>query len=421
MKLLGRHKKPEFSFLHGRSDSCRILFVSWDGPQVNYLESVYLPLFDCLRHCGIAFHVLHLTWSLPESVVRLKAFSEERGIGYTHIRIHLGVGSLGQFLACLQGALYIRHAIQSRHFNCLMPRSVIPGLICLMSRQIGVVPVVFDADGLAFDEKVDFNSLLSTSLTYRFFRDIESHLVRLSHKVIVRTSKAAEILYARAGAGTLIGKFLIAANGRNPRIFRPLRDSERKDVRDRLGLSSDCFLLIYVGSVGSQYCLAEALEIFSRIRESHASARFLIVTFSCVEAANLVANCGGDMNYIKIISASAEEMPALIGAADAGFSLRSSTFSMQAVSPIKIGEYLLCGLPVIVSNIAAVSDLMNSSVIHTLEALSPEKFDQAASWLLKILNLDRQSVSDEARALGVEQFSLKKTADVFASAILDDT
>src|SRR5690606_31076769 len=43
------------------------------------------------------------------------------------------------------------------------------------------------------------------------------------------------------------------------------------------------------------------------------------------------------------------EVSDYLNAADLGFGLRQPTYSMQGVAPIKLGEYLLTGLPVIAS------------------------------------------------------------------------
>ena len=40
----------------------RVLFVTWDGPQVSYLEGLFLPIFKALAERGYLFHVLQFTW-----------------------------------------------------------------------------------------------------------------------------------------------------------------------------------------------------------------------------------------------------------------------------------------------------------------------------------------------------------------------
>ena len=396
---------------------CRILFISWDGPQVNYLEGLFLPIFSRLREYNVVVHVLHLTWSTPDRVASNQASCKQFGVGYTHIPIPLRLGFFGQFFACLRAVSYLREATSTSKFDLLLPRSVIPGLICLLSRSFNRLPILYDSDGLAFDEKVDFAGLSPNSLFYRIFRDIEAQIVRISRKVLVRTPKAAEILLARAGPGVELNCFSVMSNGRDPTIFTPCTEHDRSNIRSQIGVDAAASLLIYVGSVGPQYCLAEMLGIFQQYRRVDDSAKLLIVTFSCKRVKDYLREINYSEDHVVLISAQPHHVPSLIAAADIGLALRSSAFSMQAVSPIKIGEYLLCGLPVITSGIEGVSMLDGSDVVKVLGCSPNIVPEDALTWIQGVLRRDRCEVQFEARALGMQYFSLKATVSTVASAI----
>ncbi|MCS5704704.1 hypothetical protein NZK27_00720 [Synechococcus sp. FGCU-3] len=246
---------------------------------------------------------------------------------------------------------------------------------------------------------------------------MEAQLVRISKCVIVRTPKASKILIARGGPGVLEANFHVLPNGRDTSVFRPLDVAQRDSIRSQLGINSTTHLLIYAGSVGPQYCLRETLAIFERFENSYGSAHLIILTFSCKEAEDIVKGWGGNRECITILSASADRAPLIIGAADVGLALRSSAFSMQAVSPVKIGEYLLCGLPVITSNIDGVSALSQSSVVHVLQDTSVSTLDHSVAWLHSICCRNRGSVQAEARSLGIEHFSLEKSLLALSAAI----
>jgi hypothetical protein len=40
----------------------RTLFITWDGPQVSYLESLFLPIFEALGAQGFPFDILQFRW-----------------------------------------------------------------------------------------------------------------------------------------------------------------------------------------------------------------------------------------------------------------------------------------------------------------------------------------------------------------------
>src|SRR3954464_15930987 len=119
------------------------------------------------------------------------------------------------------------------------------------------VPMAFDADGSRLDERVDFHGDSPNSLSQRYLRDVEAVWVRRAVFVLTRTSRGAQILQARAGAGTGAGKFQVVGNGRDAGKFRFLGAEDRTALKRQLGLPTDTPLLIYAGSIGAQYCVPE--------------------------------------------------------------------------------------------------------------------------------------------------------------------
>ena len=61
---------------------CRVLFVTWDGPQVSYLESLFVPIFERLSALGVHFDVLQFRWGEPALTIRAMRRCRDAGIGY---------------------------------------------------------------------------------------------------------------------------------------------------------------------------------------------------------------------------------------------------------------------------------------------------------------------------------------------------
>jgi len=187
----------------------RLLFVTWDGPQVDYLESLFLPIFRELRTYGVETDVLQFRWGDAAQEQSIRLACGDARIGYSSVRVYRGLGGLGPFLSAVAGGRHIRRAVRRFHSDVIMPRSVLPSLAVLASRGAKLRPVLLDADGLELDERVDFGSVKSTSLTYRFLRDVEAQMVRKAQAVIVRTPETRDILVVRAGPPADADKFSI--------------------------------------------------------------------------------------------------------------------------------------------------------------------------------------------------------------------
>lgn len=393
-----------------------VLFVTWDGPQVSYLEGLFLPIFRHLAKQGWAFHVLQFTWGDSQRLQRSHQACADAGVAYRSVRVWRKPVSLGSLLTAIKGTGDVRRAIRDWEIDVLMPRSTLPVLACIRALRGKRIPLVFDADGLPLDERVDFGGMASTGLVYRMLRDIEAQGVRRADVVLTRTARAAEILLARAGAGTSRERFHQVGNGRDGDLFTPLGEDARRQVRERLGIAADVPLLVYAGSLGEQYCLPDMLILFERILVRRADARFLILTGSPDLASATVGQFQGLKDKVVIRSVPPGDVPAYLAGADLGLAFRKMTFSMQGVAPIKIGEYLLCGLPVIAT--AGVGDTsgISSDVGFLINESNADVLDKAAMWFTDQVLPDNQ-FRTRCRQLGMACYSLESSIYTYRRAL----
>ena len=162
-----------------------ILFITWDSPETRYLERLFLPIFTGLRARGYRFHVLQFSWGSEEIAEARSALCAKSDIPYRKITIVRRLGAAGPFSSAVLGARAIKQAVSNWQIDTLMPRSLMPALAVLRMRKSAQddLNIVFDADGLPADERVDFGGLSPHSITYRFLRDIEGALLRRSDAV----------------------------------------------------------------------------------------------------------------------------------------------------------------------------------------------------------------------------------------------
>ena len=395
----------------------KVLFVCWDGPQVAYLEGLFLPIFQCLAERGWHFHVLQFTWGSVERLKQSRQACIQVGIPYQSVRVWRRPVSLGALFTALAGARDIRRAIQAWNIDILMPRSTLPVLSCMRALRGKGLPLVFDADGLPLDERVDFGCVSPTGFAYRLLRDIEAQGLRKADAVMTRTERAADILLARAGAGTPIGRFHRVSNGRDSDLFAPIDLHERIQVRERLGIDSEAPLLVYAGSLGEQYCLPEMLSMFSAVLRRRPDARFLILTGSPEIARAGIADCPELEDNVIIDSVSPGEVPEYLAAADLGIALRRPTFSMQGVAPIKVGEYLLCGLPVVATAGVGDTSTISLEVGFLVPTPDADTFEKFAVWYTDKVLPERKVFRERCRTIGLEHYSLEASVKSYESAL----
>jgi glycosyltransferase involved in cell wall biosynthesis len=389
----------------------RTLFVTWDGPQVSYLETLFLPIFEALTAHGFLFDILQFRWGDAAQEQRIRERCGTSNIGYRTHPIWRGVGGIAPFATAVIGGRAVKAAARQFGSDLIMPRSLMPALATLAARGLDR-PILFDADGLPADERVEFAGLSPTGAVYRILRDIEAQIVRRSLAVLTRSSTASDILLARAGPPVDITRFHVVTNGRDTDAFHPGNEGDRNAVRRSLGIAENAPLLVYSGSVGAQYRLDQAADLLRHMCDRRPDSHLLVLSGSPAEAASILTDAGCTDGSVTIRRSAPADVSRFLAAADVGIAFRAPSFSMQAVAPVKITEYLLCGLPIV----------GNSKIGDTKAAVDAGVFfdgsnHDAASWITDHVLPSRSFLRDKAREVGIIDFSLDYTIKSYARAI----
>ena len=139
---------------------------------------------------------------------------------------------------------------------------------------------------------------------------------------------------------------------------------------------------------------------------------FMCITPDLEIAEKLAQEYSLDSRRILITFSEYKEIPHFLNAADYGIILRDDIMTNRVASPTKIPEYLLTGLPIIVSrNIGDYSDFISE---HNLGIVIDD--DQDFYFLknkLKILRFDRLFISKVSQEKYSKQSQLEKMHEIY--------
>jgi glycosyltransferase involved in cell wall biosynthesis len=351
---------------------------------------------------------MQFSWAGPKEVQRISALADSFGISYVQYPIHRKpIAAIGAIWSVYQGVFYLKKYIQEHQIQILMPRSTMPAM--MVNRLWGwlrkqSVSVVFDADGLPLEERVDYAGLDPSGRQYLLLKKEEEKILRKADKVITRSQKSIAIHLEKIGMAYQ-RKFFKVGNGRDGLFFKP--DSESRDrIRKGFGLSEEDMLWVYTGTVGPQYMVEEMLGLFGAFHQSNPRSKFLILTRNTDFLKGKIPGILSDSVIVQ--SGSYKDIPNYLSAADLGLSLRKAAFSLAGIAPIKLGEYLLCGLPVIASS--GVGDtgemLKDKDFCFLMDSSGGELFTvRFQEWIGGLAKLDRGKI----REFGLKNFSLEQS------------
>lgn len=395
------------------------MFLTWDGPQQTYLQSLFFPIFAGLRSAGIDVHVLQLTWATSASVAVVERAAHAAGVTYAARRVPQSVRRVALPAVVAYGAAAALAYAREQRVDVLFPRSLIPAAMAQLALTLAPkLDLVFDADGFMADERLDFAGLSAGSLAYRGLRSIERRGVRRARAVICRTQKARDILVERAaGAASTRDKIFVAPNAKDASIFTTASSAQRAVTRAAYGVGADVPWIVYVGSIGPQYCPERMLDCFAEVRLRRPDARLSCFTMQGAQLSSLVEG-RGLARSVHVEPAPPADVPAILAAADLGLALRRESPSQRGISPIKVGEYLLAGLPVLASRVGDLEEQLSGSDAATLIDTSDEVAPaQAAAWFVEQVLPQRERARRAARALGLAWFELGQCVETYRQAL----
>ncbi len=398
----------------------KLLFVTWDGPGPNYMESLFLPIFERVqqRSC-IQFDVLQYSWDSAERTKSVAKLAAELNIRYQSKNIWRRPATVPATLAMMvKGASDIVKYVRDNQIDVLMPRSIIPAAMCLHAmRRIPKVRLLYDADGLMADERVDFGSWKKSGVVYKCFKWIERSAVKRADAVITRSEKAKSILTGEAGNAEFAEKVFVVTNGIDTNKFCAASAENRKSTRESLGVPLASPLVVYCGSIGQQYYPDKMIVFFTEVYRLRSACHFMVLANE-PEKMKQMALRKVPNHVFHCFRVSPRDVPRYLAASDLGLAFRRPAYSQQAVAPIKVGEYLLCGLPVVCSsNIGDLDSILTRDIGIIVDADTDADLHSAARWFLDDMLPQRAVFRNRCHSFGIDHFSLEIATDDYLRAM----
>lgn len=174
----------------------------------------------------------------------------------------------------------------------------------------------------------------------------------------------------------------------------------RNEIRNSLGIKEGTRVFIYSGGIDSEWHITEKMFTFINHLLKYGKRILLICLTKNTSGLEKILDHFVELKpHFLSFSVPNNEVCRYLNAADYGLLFRENTIMNNVASPTKFAEYMLCGLPVLISE--GVGDYSDFTVKHDLGVLikesvlkDPETFDFNI-FLRK--TFDRESISDIGR------------------------
>lgn len=389
-----------------------ILFITWDGPQTNYMEGLFMPIFNKIQlQSQYRFHILQFTWASDKQTNLVAKTAEEFGIQYSKKTIlRKPNATIGSVLTVINGIQIIKKYIRNHAIDIVMPRSTMPALMInrLKNRNFNLI---FDADGFPLEERVDFSGMSKSSKQYQFLKAEETLMLNNADGVLTRSKKAIGI-HQKTIANNNIEKFSVVTNGRNIDFFSPQLHLTNK-IKTELNIPLDAIVFGYCGSLGAKYGLQQIISVFEKYHQGQQNSYLVLLTGNVAIAKESIPN--SIVEYSKIMSVPFLEVPKYLNIFDFAFAIIEPKWSMQGAAAVKIGEYLLMGIPTIAS--AGIGDtdeiLENQKQCFLFNHEDHNAIENSLNFIKNCKNIN----SNEIRKFAIQYFSIENSVESYLNAL----
>lgn len=380
-----------------------ILYITQDGITDHIGRSQVAPYVLGLARRGHRIHVLSAEKAQREELIaEYAALFAAVGVEWTHVRYRNRPPLLGQLWTQTSLHRIARRIVRREGVRLVHCRSFPPALIGRALRRHGSIQYVFDfrdfyADGGMQTKRFKF--------VYRWLKRKEGRLVRDAGKVVCLTQRAAGILSGWYLADSVDAQrhFQVIPCCADFSLFDPAQvsDTQRAVARRRADIPENAFVLLYLGSLGPDYLLAEMVSLFRHLLEIRPNSIFLFVTnngHALVESEFIRQQV--DIGCLRLINADRREVPHYLTLADSSVIFIRPSESKAGCSPTKLAELFACNVPVIAN--MGVGDLdriispeTNASML--VPNFTVESFRIASKFMVEAAskNMDIRSRSQE--------------------------
>ena len=376
----------------------QVLFISYNGMLDPLGQTQVLPYLRELAKKGVQFTLLSFEKPHafdPAGVAKSEALRDElqtQGIDWHWLRYHQRPSLPATIYDVLAGYREARSLVKRKQIEMVHARGHIPATIAVWLKVWLDTKLIFDLRGLMAEEYVDAEHWRKGNLPYRITKSMEVKILAAADAIVTLTERIWPIISEWEGLRGRTPHHEVIPCCVDLARFR-FSEQERARRRKELGLD-DQFTIVYSGSLDGWYLTDTMADFFASVVRRNPKAHMLwLTTGSHDRVRELMRGRNISKENFSVLSVAAADVPSYLAAADAGLSFIKRCVSKVASSPTKNGEYLACGLPVIINEGIGDSDALvdqwQAGVL--IEEFNETEFEAAAR------EIEAMVVAPEAR------------------------
>lgn len=341
----------------------RVLYISYNGMLDPLGQSQVLPYLRELSKLGVQFTLLSFERPpafSPDGIAKRNELREQlaaEGIVWHALRYHQKPSLPATVYDVRHGLRYAKRLVRRDQIEMVHARSHIAAAIALQLKKRFGLKMIFDLRGLMADEYVDANHWRQGGVRYRITKRMERRALAGADGIVTLTEKVWPEIKSWDALRDREVTHEVVPCCVDLELFR-FDPEARGRRRAELGIQNR-LVLVYSGSIGGWYLTEQMADFFAALLQKRSDAHFLWLTLGNAEMiSTLMSKRGITADQFTVLGAAPGDVWSYLSAGDAGIAFYKPAFSRMATSPVKIAEYLACGLPLVINAGIGDSDAM---------------------------------------------------------------
>lgn len=317
----------------------RALFVSYNAAEEPVVRSQVLPYLQALSKDGVKFTLL--TFEKDNSAGgKVEAELKSSGIEWVRMAFHSRPLFIAKPFDLISGMVKILWLCASRKFVLIHARGVMAAVMALVPAKLTGARLLFDMKSSLAEAYRLSGRLKARSILHRALVQLEKICVGSADEVIVETESHKRSLEKEIGPRKRMAISVLPCCVDMER-FAAVVDKDIARTPGRLRL-------VYLGSLSGWYLVSEMLGFFKVLQRRFPGSEFHLLT---VDREGFVKRLA-DEKKIEGVSAYAlpyKDVPNQLVRSTAGILFKYPHERLDSF-PIKVGEYLASGLPLVINH-----------------------------------------------------------------------
>lgn len=396
-KVKGRHKNYD------------VLYITYDGFLDPLGKSQIIPYLRGLSKKDIKYVVLSYEKKVCSSpkfgILQVKKEMDCLGIIWKRLRYHKSSSILAKFFNLFIGYFYSLWFIKRYRIKIIHARSYVAALIALFLKKTYRVKFIFDMRGFWVDERVEAGIWKRGGWLYRISRYFERLYLQQSDAIICLTEAAKKEIQNYPYLKKYDLDITVIPTCVDLARFRIQKENE---ITKKIDASSR-YLFIYTGSVSTWFMPYEILKFFKITKRNLPEVYFVVLTPEKEIFEEILRKEQMHNGYVSVFSADYTLVPEHLSLCKVGLAFYKPGYSRKACCPTKIGEYLACGLAVIINKgVGDTEEIIKKERVGIIiEEFTEQEYNRVANEINRIL-LEGEDLKTRCRAVAKKYFSLER-------------